>query len=104
MGKLVKIEDEISFSDEIAPKLLQAKPKFRVLLVCLKEGQEIAPHPGDDSMFYIVKGRGIFSTEDGVFDVGPGDAVILENGEKRGIKARESLVILASRASDPNLT
>lgn len=98
MGKKIDLEEKILFADEVAPQLLQAKNNFRVILVCLREGQEIAPHPGDDSMFYIVKGRGIFSTESEDFDIRRGDVVILENGEKRGVKALEPLVILASRA------
>lgn len=70
-------------------------PEFHVGIVSLEQGQEIPPHPEPYAVFfYVLKGAGVFTGEEGSVALAEGDALHLKHGETRGIRCTESLIIL----------
>jgi quercetin dioxygenase-like cupin family protein len=67
---------------------------FNVVVICLDSGQEILPHDEPyDVFFYVVSGRGIFTTGEKQWEAGPGSMIFAPAGP-RGIKCVERLTIL----------
>ncbi len=80
------------------PQMLHLSQRLKVPFLCMTEGQEIPPHPGSTSIFYIIEGRGEIAVDGRVREIGPGDLVFVPNGSSRGLKASEHLVVLAVQA------
>lgn len=69
--------------------------KFNIVMVCLEKYQEIKPHPEPYAVFFFVlEGRGIFTSEKGEVELKKGDSIFLDANENRGIKCIEKLSIL----------
>ena len=80
------------------PQMLHMSMRLKVPLICMTEGQEIPPHPGSTSMFYVVEGRGEITVDGEKRVIGEGDLVFVPDGSRRGLKALEPLVVLAAQA------
>ena len=81
----IDLTEKARFGEQFAPQILKASPTYKVPLLCMKSGQEIAPHEGGTGVFYIVSGKGVMTVE--------GQEV--EKGESRGIRATENLMAFA---------
>ncbi len=69
--------------------------KFNIVVVCLEKGQEIKPHPEPYAVFFfVIGGRGVFTSEDGETGLSVGDSIFMESNKIRGIKCIEKLKIL----------
>lgn len=69
--------------------------KFNIVVVCLEKDQEIKPHPEPYAVFfYVMKGKGIFTSEDGEVELNKGDSIFMKSNKIRGIKCIEKLSIL----------
>ncbi len=68
---------------------------FKIVVVCLEKGQEIKPHPEPYAVFFFVmEGKGIFTSEDGEKELSEGDSIFMKSDKIRGIKCIEKLRIL----------
>jgi quercetin dioxygenase-like cupin family protein len=68
---------------------------FNAVLVCMEDGQEIAPHPEPYCVLFIVyEGRGVITHGEEKSDVGPGSLVFVGSDERRGIKCVERMKIV----------
>lgn len=101
MSKKLTLKNEARYSEVgFTPNVLHDVSPLRVVVIALKKGQEIQPHAGEDGMFYIAEGEGIFYTQEGDIDITAGDIVIVEQGERRGMRAVEDLLVLVARAGE----
>jgi quercetin dioxygenase-like cupin family protein len=67
---------------------------FNVVVICLDDGHEIAPHHEPyDVFFYVVSGRGVFTAGEKQWAVESGSMVFAPAGV-RGIKCLERMIIL----------
>lgn len=84
-------------SDTVEPTkndIIDSK-EFHVGIVSIPKGQEIPPHPEPYAVFfYVLQGAGEFTGKGGSVELGEGDALYLEHGERRGIRCTEPLTIL----------
>jgi quercetin dioxygenase-like cupin family protein len=68
---------------------------FNSVLVCMEDGQEIAPHPEPYYVLFIVyEGRGVITHGEEKSDVGPGSMVFIGSDEIRGIKCKKRMKII----------
>jgi len=68
---------------------------FKIVIVCLKKGQEIKPHPEPYAVFFfVIEGRGVFTSDYGKKELSKGDSIFMKSDEIRGIKCIEKLKIL----------
>ena len=93
--ELIDVNARIGFSGEFTPRILRARPDYKVPLICMEPGQEIHPHQSGTGIFYFISGRGVMTVEGKKTEVGAGSMVIVEKGESRGIKATERLTAFA---------
>ena len=69
--------------------------KFNIVVVCLEKDQEIKPHPEPYAVFfYVMEGKGIFTSEEGEVELNKGDSIFMKSNKIRGIKCIEKLSIL----------
>jgi len=69
--------------------------KFNIVVVCLEKDQEIKPHPEPYAVFfYVIEGKGIFTSENGEIELNKGDSIFMDSNKTRGIKCLEKLTIL----------
>ncbi len=93
--EVIDLNELAVFSKEFAPKILRARPDYKVPLICLEEGQAIPPHPSGTGVFYFISGTGTMTVDGETSPVGPGSMVFVEKGQSRGIKAAERLPAFA---------
>lgn len=94
--ELIDINERTGFAKEFMPRILRAKPNYKVPLICMEPGQKIEPHASGLGIFYVVSGKGIMTVEGKDVEVKAGNMVIVEQGEVRGIRAvGERLVAFA---------
>ncbi|MHA1655261.1 MAG: cupin domain-containing protein [Candidatus Heimdallarchaeota archaeon] len=94
--KVYDLNEKIVFSDEkpIKKHFLNTKG-FHAVLICLKEGIEIHPHPEDYGVLLnVLEGKGIFTDIDGEHTLTKNQGIYIKKDEIRGIKAIENLVVL----------
>lgn len=84
--------------DEPVRNLIHKFEKFKIMRISLKKGVVVETHAGTHPVFFLVlKGRGIFTTSKGDFELTENGYISLEQDEPRGIKSLEDLVILGVR-------
>jgi quercetin dioxygenase-like cupin family protein len=83
-------------------KVLLDSPQARLVLFCLEAGQEVPAH-GSDSLviFYTVQGAGIAMLGEEEAELRPGVVVQCPPKVQHGLKAKDSLVVLATIAPRP---
>jgi quercetin dioxygenase-like cupin family protein len=85
---------EFSSEKPLKKDILKSE-KFNIVLVCLKNGQEIKPHPEPYAVFFLVlEGSGIFTSEKGKFEMKKNDGLFIKANEIRGIKCLEDMTVL----------
>ncbi len=94
--EIIDVHERTGFAKEFMPRILRAKPNYKVPLICMEPGQRIEPHASGLGIFYVVSGRGIITVEGREAEVKAGNMIIVEQGEVRGIRATtERLVAFA---------
>lgn len=91
----IDLTEKARFNEQFAPQILKASPTYKVPLLCMKAGQEIAPHEGGTGVFYIVSGKGVMTVEGQEVEIQAGNLVLIDKGESRGIRATENLMAFA---------
>ena len=89
------IRDFVEFvaGDRVKKDVFKGK-YFNVVVVCLDSGHEIPPHHEPyDVFFYVVSGKGIFTTGEKQWQAEPGSMIFAPAGI-RGIECIEPLTIL----------
>lgn len=94
---ILAIQELKKFSDEKTHKeLIWEGKSSRIMLICLKPGQEIKPHVHDgDHIWAVMEGSGEFlSSEDDARVIGTDNIVIAPEGQAHGIRnnTNENLV------------
>jgi mannose-6-phosphate isomerase-like protein (cupin superfamily) len=79
------------------PQVLADDGQMKVVLVGLRSGQAIPPHPEGKSVFNFLEGEGLMTVNDETFPVSPGMTVVIPPGGRRGIQATTQLAFLAIR-------
>ncbi len=97
--EIMDVSKRAGFSAEFMPRILRAKPEYKVPLICMEPGQAIPPHQSGTGIFYFISGKGVMTVEGADYEVGPGTMVFAEKGESRGIRAVERLVAFAVHLS-----
>lgn len=97
--EIVDVNEKVGFAPEFMPRILRVKPEYKVPLICMEPGQEIAPHQSGTGVFYFMSGKGIMTVNGKEVEVGPGKMVFIEKGESRGIRAIERLTAFAVHMS-----
>ena len=93
--EVIDLNELVGFSKEFAPKILRARPDYKVPLICLEAGQAIPPHPSGTGVFYFISGTGTMTVDGETSQVGPGSMVFVDKGQSRGIEAAERLTAFA---------
>ncbi len=93
--ELIDVNERAGFAAEFMPRILRVKPEYKVPLICMELGQEIAPHKSGTGIFYFISGKGIMTVEGKEFEVRAGNMVFVDKGETRGIRAVERLTAFA---------
>ena len=93
--EIIDVNEKIGFAEQFFPRILKVAPDYKVPLICMEEGQLIAPHSGGKGVFYIISGKGVMTVGGEEVEVGPGNMIIVDKDETRGIKATEQLVAFA---------
>jgi len=85
---------EFSSENPVKKDLIKSK-SFNIVLVYLKKGQEIKPHPEPYAVFFLVLGgTGLFTSKEGKFELKKNDGLFIKANEIRGIKCLEKMVVL----------
>ncbi|MFW9823901.1 MAG: hypothetical protein ACFFE4_13235 [Candidatus Thorarchaeota archaeon] len=85
-------------SDGPVKDLIYKSNKFKVMRISLQKGLEIPSHTGSHVvLFFVLQGKGIFTTGSGEVELGVNEYITLDETEPRGIKSLEDLVVLAVR-------
>ena len=85
-GKFGRITKNISIAlgREPEPPDLSKRHPFDLALVRIPKGKSLCPyhaHAAESELYLIVSGRGNVRDEDGITEVGPGDAFLFQPGE-----------------------
>ncbi len=93
------IFDDLKFdSNDPAKDRIYMSKEFKIIRISLKKGLVIEPHHGNHVVFfYVLRGKGIFTTGSGEIELGENEYISLNATEPRGIKSLEDLVVLAVR-------
>jgi len=93
--EFIDVQDRVGFSAEFFPRILRARPEYKVPLICMEPGQEIKPHQSGTGIFYFMSGMGVMTVEGKEIEVRAGNMVFVDKGETRGIRATERLTAFA---------
>lgn len=98
-----RIADVLQFdSERLRPTLLHNSPRMRVVLFAFQPGQEMAPHTAPSEIcFHIVEGEGAVLIGEEEQEVAAGAVVFCPPDVLHGIKARQSMTVLAVIAPSP---
>ncbi|MHA2391879.1 MAG: cupin domain-containing protein [Promethearchaeota archaeon] len=91
-------DNQIFLPDGPVKDLIYKSSNFKVMRISLKKGLAIPPHQGSHVViFFVLKGKGIFTSGSGEVELGENEYISLDETEPRGIKSLEDLVVLAIR-------
>jgi len=93
--EIIEVSEKVGFAEQFMPRILRARPEYKVPLICMEPGQEIAPHQSGTGIFYFLSGSGVMTVEGKEVEVKAGNMVFIDKGESRGIRATERLTAFA---------
>ena len=97
MSKNIFDDQKFNVNEPAKDRIYMSKD-FKIIRISLKKGLIIEPHHGNHVVFfYVLKGKGLFTTGSGEIELGENDYISLKETEPRGIKSLEDLVVLAVR-------
>ncbi|MBI4288072.1 MAG: cupin domain-containing protein [Chloroflexi bacterium] len=89
-------------SKRFVSKLIFDSEKMRVVLFCLKAGQEVSPHSApSEVLFHCIEGQGEAIVGDEKVDLAPGSLVDCPPQMPHGLVAETDLVVVAVIAPRP---
>ncbi|MBK8050687.1 MAG: cupin domain-containing protein [Anaerolineales bacterium] len=80
------------------PQFLVDSEKLKVLVVGLKPGQQLPPHPEALAVYHFLSGCGLMTVNSEPFAVSAGAVVIAPPGASRGVVAESQLTFLAVKS------
>ncbi len=84
--------------DTPAKDLIYKTNNFKIMRISLKKGLAIPAHQGTHVViFFVLKGRGLFTSGSGEVELGENEYITLDETEPRGIRSLDDLVVLAIR-------
>ncbi|MDH4227835.1 MAG: cupin domain-containing protein [Deltaproteobacteria bacterium] len=93
--EIIDVNAKTGFSETFIPRILRVKPEYKIPLICMEPGQQIAPHPGGVGIFYVLSGKAVMTVEGKDYEATAGMMLIVDKGETRGIRAIERFVAFA---------
>ena len=92
--------DKIEYAED-GPKhiVLAESDSYKAVLVGLRAGLTIPPHPAATATYHVLEGNGVMIAGGEKIDLEPGATVVVPEGIPRGIEAESDLAILASHGS-----
>ncbi|MGE5218973.1 MAG: cupin domain-containing protein [Chloroflexota bacterium] len=99
MSNFKKLADAMQFSAEKMKKNgVFETERFFCDTYCFEPGQEQSPHThaGQDKVYYVLEGRGVFKVGDDERELGAGEIALAPAGQNHGVanRGRERLVTL----------
>jgi len=99
METFKKIADAMEFSPEKMKKNgLMGTERFVCDLYCFEPGQLQSPHAhhGQDKIYYVIEGKGLFRVGSDERELGPGEMALAASGQDHGVKNQsgQRLVVL----------
>ncbi len=91
MSHFKTLSDAVHFSKEKMKKNgIFETERFFCDLYCFEPGQEQSPHThgGQDKIYYVVEGRGVFSVGEEEKELGPGQMALAPAGANHGVANR----------------
>jgi quercetin dioxygenase-like cupin family protein len=93
-------QDVIQYGDSGPnPQKIIETDTFRTVLVGLKAGQKIPPHPAPVSTYHFLAGSGRIIVDGERFAVQAGATVVVPDGATRSIEAETELAFLGAQAA-----
>jgi quercetin dioxygenase-like cupin family protein len=88
MDAFKKISDLAQFSsDKMKKNPLYGTDRFVCDVYCFEPGQSQAPHAhnGQDKVYYVLEGKGVFQIGDEQRELGAGEMALAESGQNHGV-------------------
>ena len=103
----IKIEEMAQFNSEKMQKVnLYESPRMFCDIYCLEPGQKqkVHTHDGNDKIYYVVQGEGLFTIGQKNRLLQSGEIVCASSGEPHGVEntSSERLICLVLMAPHPN--
>ncbi|HWP24511.1 MAG TPA: cupin domain-containing protein [Candidatus Binatia bacterium] len=107
MSRFKKLSELIQFSpDKMKKNGIFETDRFFCDLYCFEPGQEQSPHThgGQDKVYYVLEGRGVFKIGNEERELGPGEAALAAAGENHGVfnRGQRRLVTLVFVTPKPH--
>ncbi len=107
MSNFKSISEAIQFSKEKMKKNgIFETDRFLCDLYCFEPGQEQSPHThgGQDKIYYIVEGKGLFKVGEEERELGAGEIVLAPAGQNHGVanRGKQRLVALVFVTPKPS--
>jgi len=77
-------------ADKMTKNALFSTDRFLCDLYCFEPGQVQAPHAhnGQDKIYYVIDGSGLFQVGDEERELGPGEMALAPSGQNHGVANR----------------
>jgi quercetin dioxygenase-like cupin family protein len=107
MEAFKKIAEFMHFAPEKMKKNpLLGTERFVCDLYCFEPGQSQSPHThdGQDKIYYVVEGKGLFRVSDTEKELGPGEIALAASGQNHGVSntGEQRLVVLVFVTPKPS--
>lgn len=107
MSHFKKIADALQFAPEKMKKNgIFETDRFFCDTYCFEPGQEQAPHThaGQDKVYYVLEGRGVFKVDEEERELGAGEMVLAPAGSNHGVfnRTQQRLVTLVFVTPKPH--
>jgi quercetin dioxygenase-like cupin family protein len=106
MSNFKKLAEIVGFSSEKMKKNgIFETDRFFCDLYCFEPGQEQQPHAhgGQDKVYYVIEGTGVFRVGDEEKQLGPGEIALAPAGQNHGVfnRSQQRLITLVFVAPKP---
>jgi len=107
MSNFKKLSDVRQFSPEKMKKNgIFETDRFFCDTYCFEPGQQQSPHThgGEDKVYYVLEGKGLFKVGDEERELGPGEIVLAPAGQSHGVanRSQERLITLVFVTPKPH--
>jgi quercetin dioxygenase-like cupin family protein len=93
-------------TDKMKKNMLLETERFVCDVYCFEPGQNQAPHTheGQDKVYYVVEGHGLFQVGEQEKELGPGEMALAASGQNHGVsnRSQERLVVLVFITPKPS--
>jgi quercetin dioxygenase-like cupin family protein len=107
MSNFKKLADALQFSkDKMKKNGIFETDSFFCDTYCFEPGQEQSPHThgGEDKVYYVLEGNGMFTVGGEEKELGPGEIALARAGQTHGVvnRSQQRLVTLVFVAPKPH--